>query len=110
MTRRGRPTSNSRSVITKLTVPVLFTSVGLSFDPNHEFRSNGANSRRNAARSTRRVACSSALEFFGDEEEQVEKAQAVFGVFAGTETRLGHSSPSHSPTREPELGERSIRC
>ncbi|KAH9167064.1 protein prenylyltransferase [Lactarius sanguifluus] len=30
----------------------------------------------------------SALEFFGDEEEQVEKAQAVFGAFARTETRL----------------------
>ncbi|KAH9034951.1 pre-mRNA-splicing factor CLF1 [Lactarius hengduanensis] len=30
----------------------------------------------------------SALEFFGDEEEQVEKAQAVFGAFAKTETRL----------------------
>ena len=29
-----------------------------------------------------------ALEFFGDEEEQVEKAQAVFGAFARMETRL----------------------
>ncbi|KAI0252835.1 pre-mRNA-splicing factor CLF1 [Lactifluus subvellereus] len=29
-----------------------------------------------------------ALEFFGDEEEQVEKAQAVFGAFAKMETRL----------------------
>ncbi|KAF7763681.1 hypothetical protein Agabi119p4_8218 [Agaricus bisporus var. burnettii] len=28
-----------------------------------------------------------ALEFFGDEEEQVEKAQAVFGAFAKMETR-----------------------
>lgn len=30
----------------------------------------------------------SALEFFGDEEEQVEKAQAVFGAFARMETRI----------------------
>lgn len=30
----------------------------------------------------------SALEFFGDEEEQVEKAQAVFGSFARMETRI----------------------
>ena len=29
-----------------------------------------------------------ALEFFGDEEEQVEKAQAVFSAFARMETRL----------------------
>jgi len=29
-----------------------------------------------------------ALEFFGDEEEQVDKAQAVFGAFAKMETRL----------------------
>ena len=29
-----------------------------------------------------------AVEFFGDEEEQVEKAQAVFGAFARMETRL----------------------
>ena len=29
-----------------------------------------------------------ALEFFGDEEEQVEKAQAVFAAFARMETRL----------------------
>jgi crooked neck len=29
-----------------------------------------------------------ALEFFGDEEEQVEKAQAVFNAFAKMETRL----------------------
>ncbi|KAI0301283.1 pre-mRNA-splicing factor CLF1 [Russula brevipes] len=29
-----------------------------------------------------------ALEFFGDEEEQVDKAQAVFGSFAKMETRL----------------------
>jgi crooked neck len=29
-----------------------------------------------------------ALEFFGDEEEQVEKAQAVFSNFAKMETRL----------------------
>ncbi|KAI0923069.1 NineTeen Complex (NTC) component [Taiwanofungus camphoratus] len=29
-----------------------------------------------------------ALEFFGDDEEQVEKAQAVFNAFAKTETRL----------------------
>ncbi|KAI0299396.1 TPR-like protein [Multifurca ochricompacta] len=29
-----------------------------------------------------------ALEFFGDNEEQVEKAQAVFGAFAKMETRL----------------------
>ncbi|CAK5264928.1 unnamed protein product [Mycena citricolor] len=29
-----------------------------------------------------------ALEFFGDDEEQVEKAQAVFGAFAKMETRL----------------------
>ena len=30
----------------------------------------------------------SSLEFFGDQEEQVEKAQAVFGAFARMETRL----------------------
>ena len=29
-----------------------------------------------------------ALEFFGDEEEQIEKAQAVFNAFAKMETRL----------------------
>ncbi|KAG5337048.1 NineTeen Complex (NTC) component [Termitomyces sp. Mn162] len=29
-----------------------------------------------------------ALEFFGDDEEQIEKAQAVFGAFAKMETRL----------------------
>jgi crooked neck len=29
-----------------------------------------------------------ALEFFGDEEEQIEKAQVVFGAFARMETRL----------------------
>jgi len=29
-----------------------------------------------------------ALEFFGDEEEQIEKAQAVFSAFAKMETRL----------------------
>jgi crooked neck len=29
-----------------------------------------------------------ALEFFGDEEEQVDKAQAVFAAFARMETRL----------------------
>ena len=29
-----------------------------------------------------------ALEFFGDDEEQVEKAQAVFSAFAKMETRL----------------------
>lgn len=29
-----------------------------------------------------------ALEFYGDEEEQVEKAQAVFSAFARMETRL----------------------
>lgn len=29
-----------------------------------------------------------ALEFFGDDEEQIEKAQAVFAAFAKMETRL----------------------
>jgi len=29
-----------------------------------------------------------ALEFFGDDEEQIEKAQAVFSAFARMETRL----------------------
>jgi crooked neck len=29
-----------------------------------------------------------ALEFFGDDEEQIEKAQAVFAAFARMETRL----------------------
>jgi hypothetical protein len=29
-----------------------------------------------------------ALEFFGDEEDEVDKAQAVFGAFARMETRM----------------------
>jgi crooked neck len=35
-----------------------------------------------------REVFTTALEFFGDEEEQVEKAQAVFSAFARMETRL----------------------
>jgi crooked neck len=52
-----------------------------------------------------------ALDFFGDEEEQVEKAQAVFGAFAKMETRLKecerarviYKVRSHSPLFLPCL-------
>ena len=49
-----------------------------------------------------------ALEFFGDAEEDVEKAQGVFGAFARMETRLKEFERARTiykvRTREPNRG------
>ncbi|KAH9170750.1 hypothetical protein EDB89DRAFT_1252624 [Lactarius sanguifluus] len=79
MTWRGRPTSNSRSIITNLTCQCYLRALGC-----HSTRTTCLvkwgkfEEERGKVDKVRDVFQSALeLEFFGDEEEQVEKAQSL---------------------------------